>query len=144
MPGERLRLEAYRKLAAAPDAAGLDAVREELVDRYGEPPTPVVNLLAVAAFRQAARAHGVTEVIAQGSNIRFAPLPLRDSQLVRLKRLYPKAVHKAVTDTITVPRPTEGAAGGRMGAPVLRDRELLDWCAKFLDSLTVTPAAAGV
>ncbi|HVK21312.1 MAG TPA: transcription-repair coupling factor [Actinokineospora sp.] len=144
VPGERLRLEAYRKLAAAPDAAGLDAVRAELVDRYGEPPTPVVNLLAVAAFRQAARAHGVTEVIAQGSNIRFAPLPLRDSQLVRLKRLYPKAVHKAVTDTITVPRPTEGAAGGRMGAPVLRDRELLDWCAKFLDSLTVTPAAAGV
>ncbi|WP_436493691.1 transcription-repair coupling factor [Actinokineospora sp. HUAS TT18] len=144
VPGERLRLEAYRKLAAAPDAAGLDAVRAELVDRYGEPPTPVVNLLAVAAFRQTARAHGVTEVIAQGSNIRFAPLPLRDSQLVRLKRLYPKAVHKAVTDTITVPRPTEGGAGGRIGAPVLRDRELLDWCAKFLDSLTVTPAAAGV
>ncbi|CRK61514.1 Transcription-repair coupling factor [Alloactinosynnema sp. L-07] len=144
VPGERLRLEAYRKLAAAPDAAGLDAVRAELVDRYGEPPTPVVNLLAVAAFRQTARAHGVTEVIAQGSNLRFAPVPLRDSQLVRLKRLYPKAVHKAVTDTITVPRPTEGAAGGRIGAPVLRDRELLDWCAKFLDSLTVTPAAAGV
>ncbi|MBC6450289.1 transcription-repair coupling factor [Actinokineospora xionganensis] len=140
VPGERLRLEAYRKLAAAPDVAGLDAVREELVDRYGEPPTPVVNLLAVAAFRQTCRAHGVTEVIAQGSNIRFAPMPLRDSQMVRLKRLYPKAVHKAVTDTITIPRPTEGAAGGRMGAPVLRDRDLLDWCAKFLESLAQTPA----
>ncbi|PWW65529.1 transcription-repair coupling factor [Actinokineospora spheciospongiae] len=144
VPGERLRLEAYRKLAAAPDAAGLDAVREELVDRYGELPQPVVNLLAVAAFRQTCRAHGVTEAIAQGSSIRFAPLPLRDSQLVRLKRLHPKAVHKAVTNTVTVPRPTEGAAGGRMGAPVLRDRELLDWCAKFLASLEVAPAPAGV
>jgi transcription-repair coupling factor (superfamily II helicase) len=144
VPGERLRLEAYRKLAAAPDAAGLDAVREELVDRYGEPPIPVVNLLAVASFRQTARTHGVTEVVTQGNNIRFGPLPLRDSQLVRLKRLYPKATHKAVTDTITIPRPTEGAAGGRMGAPVLRDRDLLDWCAKFLDSLAVTPAPAGV
>ncbi|WP_285504018.1 transcription-repair coupling factor [Actinokineospora sp. NBRC 105648] len=144
VPGERLRLEAYRKLAAAPDAAALDAVREELVDRYGEPPQPVVNLLAVAGFRQRARAHGVTEVIAQGNSIRFAPLPLRDSQLVRLKRLHPKATHKAVTNTVTVPRPTEGAAGGRIGAPVLRDRELLDWCAKFLDSLEVAPAAAGV
>ncbi|WP_026422775.1 transcription-repair coupling factor [Actinokineospora inagensis] len=143
VPGERLRLEAYRKLAAAPDDAALDAVREELVDRYGEPPTPVVNLLAVARFRQLCRGHGVTEVITQGNQIRFAPLPLRDSQLVRLKRLHPKATHKAVTNTVTVPRPTEGAAGGRIGAPVLRDRDLLDWCAKFLQSLETTPAPVG-
>ncbi|PPK70331.1 transcription-repair coupling factor (superfamily II helicase) [Actinokineospora auranticolor] len=143
VPGERLRLEAYRKLAAAPDEATLDAVREELQDRYGEPPVPVVNLLAVARFRQQCRAHGVTEVIAQGSLVRFAPLPLRDSQLVRLKRLHPKATHKAVTNTVTVPRPTEGGAGGRIGAPVLRDRDLLDWCVKFLSSLEVTPAPVG-
>ncbi|MGQ0840770.1 transcription-repair coupling factor [Actinokineospora sp.] len=144
VPGERLRLEAYRKLAAAQDAAGLAAVREELLDRYGEPPAPVVNLLAVAEFRHACRRHGVTEAIGQGSGIRFAPLPLRDSQLVRLKRLYPKATHKAVTNTVNVPRPTEGGAGGRIGAPVLRDRDLLDWCTKFLDSLAVAPAPAGV
>ncbi|WP_425393525.1 transcription-repair coupling factor [Actinokineospora enzanensis] len=144
VPGERLRLEAYRKLAAAVDEAALDAVREELVDRYGELPAPVVNLLAVARFRQLCRRHGVTEVVTQGNAIRFAPLPLRDSQLVRLKRLYPKAGHKAVTNTVTVPRPTEGPAGGRIGAPVLRDQDLLDWCAKFLSSLEVTPAPAAV
>ncbi|MGW5055578.1 transcription-repair coupling factor [Actinokineospora sp. NPDC004072] len=143
IPGERLRLEAYRKIAAAADDAGLAAVREELVDRYGEPPVPVDNLLAVARFRQLCRKHGVTEVVTQGTTIRFAPMPLRDSQLVRLKRLYPKAVHKAVTDTVSVPRPTEGAAGGRIGAPVLRDRDLLDWCAKFLESLAATPAPVG-
>ncbi|MGX7825329.1 transcription-repair coupling factor [Actinokineospora sp. 24-640] len=139
IPGERLRLEAYRKIAATVDDAGLAAVREELVDRYGEPPVPVDNLLAVARFRQLCRAHGVTEVVTQGSTIRFAPLPLRDSQAIRLKRLYPKAIHKAVTNTISIPRPTEGAAGGRMGAPVLRDRDLLNWCASFLESLAPTP-----
>ena len=143
VPGERLRLEAYRKIAATADAAGIDAVREELLDRYGELPQQVVNLLAVAAFRQHCRKHGVTEVSTQGSQIRFAPLELRDSQLVRLQRLHPKAVLKAVTNTVAVPRPTEGPAGGRMGAPVLRDRELLDWCAKFLDSLVVAPATVG-
>jgi transcription-repair coupling factor (superfamily II helicase) len=143
VPGERLRLEAYRKIAAAADGAGLDAVREELVDRYGPTPTPVENLLAVAAFRQVCRAHGVTEVATQGNSIRFAPLPLRDSQLVRLHRLYPKALYKAVAHTVSVPRPTEGPAGGRMGAPPLRDRELLDWAAKFLESLVGVPAAVG-
>ncbi|MFI6304639.1 transcription-repair coupling factor [Amycolatopsis thailandensis] len=140
VPGERLRLEAYRKIAAAPDRTGLDAVREELIDRYGQPPAPVRRLLAVAAFRHTCRAAGVTEVAAQGTSIRFAPLPLADSQMVRLKRLYPKALYKAVTNTVSVPKPTEGPAGGRMGAPALRDEELLDWCAKLLTNLMKSPA----
>ncbi|HVV25263.1 MAG TPA: transcription-repair coupling factor [Pseudonocardiaceae bacterium] len=143
VPGERLRLEAYRKIAAAADADGLAAVRDELVDRYGPTPVPVDNLLAVAAFRQVCRQHGVTEVATQGSSIRFAPLPLLDSQLVRLHRLYPKALYKAVAHTVSVPRPTEGPAGGRLGAPPLRDRELLDWAAKFLESLAGIPTPVG-
>jgi transcription-repair coupling factor (superfamily II helicase) len=143
VPGERLRLEAYRKIAAAPDADALDAVREELIDRYGQPPAAVRRLLAVATFRHACRGAGVTEVSSQGNNVRFAPLVLADSQLVRLKRLYPKATYKAVTNTVSVPKPTEGPAGGRMGAPLLRDEELLDWCAKLLSQLTKQPAAVG-
>jgi transcription-repair coupling factor (superfamily II helicase) len=143
VPGERLRLEAYRKIAAASDAAGLTAVEEELKDRYGAPPLPVQRLFAVAAFRQTCRDHGVREVTLQGNSIRIAPLPLRDSQLVRLKRLYPKAHYKAVSELVTVPRPTEGAAGGRIGAPPLRDVALLEWCAKLLESLVIAPAPVG-
>ncbi|MCP2253221.1 transcription-repair coupling factor (superfamily II helicase) [Prauserella aidingensis] len=141
VPGERLRLEAYRKIAAATDQSELDSVLEELVDRYGQPPEPVRRLLAVAAFRQTCRKAGVTEVTVQGNTIRFTPLPLGDSQLVRLKRLYPKAVYKAVTHTVSVPKPTEGPAGGRMGAPPLRDEALLDWCSNLLTSMTQQPAA---
>jgi transcription-repair coupling factor (superfamily II helicase) len=143
VPGERLRLEAYRKIAAAGDNEATQKVREELVDRYGPLPLPVENLLAVAAFRQVCRAHGVTEVATQGASIRFAPLPLRDSQLVRLKRLYPKALYKATAHTVSVPRPTEGGAGGRIGAPALRDQELLSWCAQLLTSLAGSPALVG-
>ena len=142
VPGERLRLEAYRKLAAAVDGGALSAVREELVDRYGKPPPPVANLLAVAAFRQACRRHGVTEVTLQGSAVRFAPVQLLDSQAVRLHRLHPRAVHKPAAQVLSVPRPTEGPAGGRIGAPPLRDTVLLDWCAKLLDDLAGTPARA--
>jgi transcription-repair coupling factor (superfamily II helicase) len=49
VPGERLRLEAYRKLAAAITYEAIDEVLAELVDRYGEPPLPAQNLIAVAA-----------------------------------------------------------------------------------------------
>jgi transcription-repair coupling factor (superfamily II helicase) len=84
-------------------------------------------------------------VATQASSIRFAPMELMDSQLVRLKRLYPKALYKPTTHTVSVPRPTEGPAGGRIGAPPLRDTELLDWCAHFVETLLgkPKPVAAG-
>ena len=52
---ERLRLEAYRKIAAAADSAALGEVRAELVDRYGAVPAAVDNLFEVAEFRQHVR-----------------------------------------------------------------------------------------
>ncbi|MFP5334076.1 MAG: transcription-repair coupling factor, partial [Actinomycetes bacterium] len=76
---ERLRLEAYRKLASAESEAAVDDVRAELVDRYGEPPEPVENLLAVARFRVLARSAGLTEITVQGNHVRFAPVELRES-----------------------------------------------------------------
>jgi transcription-repair coupling factor (superfamily II helicase) len=142
VPGERLRLEAYRKMAAAADQDDLDAVRSELTDRYGSLPEPVERLLKVARFRQICRQHGVTEVALQGSNLRVAPMELADSQVVRLKRLYPKAVYKPAVRTVSVPRPTEGAAGGRIGAPPLRDEALIDWCTEMLTSMAGSPAPA--
>ncbi|QGK68741.1 transcription-repair coupling factor [Allosaccharopolyspora coralli] len=141
--GERLRLEAYRKIAAAADADTLDAVRGELHDRYGPLPEPVERLLKVATFRQTCRRHGVTEVTLQGTSLRVAPLDLSDSQQMRLKRLYPKAVYKAAVRTVSVPHPTEGAAGGRIGAPKLRDDALLEWCTELLEALAGKPAPVG-
>jgi transcription-repair coupling factor (superfamily II helicase) len=130
--GERLRLEVYRKIAEAPDGAALDAVVEELRDRYGEPPTPVRNLLAVAEFRQTCRGLGVGEIAAAGSNLRIAPVELPDSAQLRLRRLHPKAGYRPAAKLITVPRPTEG---GRIGGAPLRDQELLDWCVRLISDV---------
>jgi transcription-repair coupling factor (superfamily II helicase) len=139
--GDRLRLEAYRKIAEAADEAGLDAIVEELTDRYGEPPTPVRNLLAVAAFRQRCRALGVGEVALAGPNVRVGPVELPDSAQLRLRRLYPKAQYKPAARLVTVPRPVES---GRIGGAPLRDVALLDWCATLVGDLLPAAQVAGV
>jgi transcription-repair coupling factor (superfamily II helicase) len=131
VPGERLRLEAYRKIAEIATEAGADAVREELADRYGSLPEQVENLLAVARFRAHVRESGITEVMLQGNHVRFAPVQLRESQQLRLQRLYPRSLVKPQTRTILVPRPTTGQVGGR---PV-QGRELLDWARELVDSV---------
>jgi transcription-repair coupling factor (superfamily II helicase) len=134
--GDRLRLEAYRKIAEAPDMDAIGSVLDELIDRYGEPPTPVRNLLAVAAFRQRCRAMGVAEVAVAGTNIRIGPLDLLDSGQLKLRRLYPKAQYKPAAKLVTVPRPVEG---GRIGGAALRDVALLDWCATLIGDVLATP-----
>jgi transcription-repair coupling factor (superfamily II helicase) len=128
VPGERLRLEAYRRIASAYTDADIVAVREELRDRYGEPPEPVDNLLAVASFRAFARGFGIAEVAAQGKYVRFAPLELRESQALRLNRLHPGSVVKAATKTVLVTAPMTARVGGQP----LRNRALLDWCREVL------------
>jgi transcription-repair coupling factor (superfamily II helicase) len=131
IPGERLRLEAYRKLAAVSTDEELDAVRAELQDRYGEPPTPVVNLFEVARFRTLARKAGLGEVSLAGNGIRFGPVELRESQQLRLQRLYPGSLVKAAVRTILVPKPSTARVGGRP----LRDVEILHWCRDLVQAV---------
>jgi transcription-repair coupling factor (superfamily II helicase) len=134
IPGERLRLEAYTRIAAIDSAADISAVRDELRDRYGEPPAPVENLLSVASLRAQARRAGLTDITLAGNHVRFAPVELPDSRQVRLQRLYPKSLLKPAVRTMLVPVPKTATFGGEP----LRDTELLAWCAEVVRSV-LTP-----
>jgi transcription-repair coupling factor (superfamily II helicase) len=141
VPGERLRLEAYRKIAEVSAEEGIQEIREELQDRYGAIPEPVENLLAVARLRIAARRAGITEITQQGNQVRFGPVDLPDSAQVRLKRLYPGSIVKPAVRTVLVPRPTTA----RVGGTPLRDRQVLTWAEEVVHSVlagSVSAAAA--
>jgi transcription-repair coupling factor (superfamily II helicase) len=131
--GERLRLEAYTRIAAIESDDDVTAVREELTDRYGTPPTPVLNLLEVARLRERARHAGLTDITLQGSHVRFAPVELPESREVRVQRLYPKTVLKPAVRTMLVPVPK--APPGGLGAQPLRDRELLTWSRELVEAV---------
>jgi len=134
---DRLRLEGYRRLAAAQDDESISAVVEELVDRYGPLPEPVQLLIAVARLRLLCRQYHVTEVSAlSASTIRITPLTLLDSQQLRLKRMYPSATYRATTSTVAIPIPRVGSG---VGAARVRDAELLRVVAGLLLALDGKP-----
>lgn len=128
---ERLRLEAYRKIAAALDETTLREIRAELTDRYGAVPAAVDHLFEVAEFRLHVRAAGVADVTAQGRFVRFAPVELAESAQLRLKRLYPGSVLKPAVRTVLVPFPTTARIGGKP----LHGREVLTWARQFVDAV---------
>ena len=133
---DRLRLEGYRRLAAAASDSEVAAVVEELTDRYGALPEPAQRLVAVARLRLLCRAAGITEVsAASAATVRLSPITLLDSAQVRLKRMYPGAHYRATTATVQVPIPR---AGG-VGAPRIRDVELVQMVANVVTALQGEP-----
>ncbi|TDC71633.1 transcription-repair coupling factor [Actinomadura sp. GC306] len=136
VPGERLRLDAYRRIAAITSEDEIGAVHDELKDRFGPLPVPVLNLLEVARFRAKARRAGLADVTVQGNFIKFSPVHLPDSRQVRLQRLYPKSILKPATDTLLVPAPKTAPIGGRP----LRDQELLRWATDLVEALFLETA----
>ncbi len=132
IPSERLRLEMYRRLAEVRTDTDVDAIRDELDDRYGEPPVEVASLLLVARFRARARQAGITEVTIAGRNVRFAPVvDLPESRVLRLNRLYPRSIVKTQVGTLLVPRPQTQVIGGRPIDGVA----LLEWARTVIDTV---------
>ena len=125
---ERLRLEMYKRLAEVRSDEEVDAIAAELVDRYGPMPEPVLALLGVARFRLLCRRAGVHEVVPSGRNIRFSPVHLPESRVMRLKRLYSGSVVKQAAGIVMVPKPTTARIGGQS----LTGQELLNWAGELV------------
>ena len=134
---DRLRLEAYQKLsqASAPVSADtdIDAVVDELVDRYGEFPPALTTLVMVTRLRRLAKKAGLSEVLVMGSKLRVVGPPLPDSMTVRLKRLYPQGTYVAPARVVLIPLPDYS------------DQALVTWVEGVIDSLygsSESPAAS--
>ncbi|MGL5810716.1 MAG: transcription-repair coupling factor, partial [Nocardioides sp.] len=128
---ERLRLEMYKRLAEVRTEEDVDQIRDELTDRYGQPPDEVASLLLVARFRSRCRRAGIGEVTIAGKYVRFAPVELAESRALRLARLYPGSILKSAVTSLLVPRPVTGTIGGHPIGGI----ELLEWARTVLDSV---------
>ncbi|MCI0583690.1 MAG: transcription-repair coupling factor [Chloroflexi bacterium] len=62
VPDEAQKLELYRRLARARNAGDVAAFRQEVTDRFGPMPAPVLRLVEVAELRLAAEGAGVSSI----------------------------------------------------------------------------------
>jgi transcription-repair coupling factor (superfamily II helicase) len=64
-------MEMYKKISYIRNAADVSDVTDELCDRYGEPPKPVLRLLHVAAVRALASSARIAKVDGKEGLLRF-------------------------------------------------------------------------
>jgi transcription-repair coupling factor (superfamily II helicase) len=85
---ERLRLDAYRQLAAAEDEAELDGVLRSLRDRYGPPPGQLDNLAYSLRVKLLGQRLGLRAVVADGHDIAIRVDPARLLDVDELERRF--------------------------------------------------------
>ena len=142
VPGERLRLDLYRRLADVKSPTDVSSIEAELIDRFGELPEEAHALLGVAALRAQAKAVKLTEVVVQGKFLRLAPLVLPESRQLRLTRLYPGSLYKGAASTVLVALPKTALWNPSQNAPVVVDTSLLAWVVEAVTQLSEVPKAS--
>ena len=142
VPGERLRLDLYRRLADVKSPTDVSSIESELVDRFGELPEEAKALLGVAALRALAKSVKLTEVVVQGKYLRLGPLVLPESRQLRLTRLYPGSLYKGAASTVLVALPKPQSWNPSQNAPVVVDTSLLAWVVEVVTQLSDIPKAS--
>ena len=136
VPGERLRLDLYRRLADVAAQVDVDAIEAELIDRFGPLPEEAQSLLKVAALRAQAKALGITEVVSTGKFLKISPLVLPESRQLRLTRLYPGSLYKSATNSVLVTIAKPSGWSPSNPSPSMGDTSLLAWVSTALEELT--------
>ncbi len=65
------RMDLYRRMAAVRTQADADDLLDEIVDRYGDPPRGVMNLIDIALLRANAAAAGIPDIAQKDAGILF-------------------------------------------------------------------------
>ena len=71
VPSPEQRMDLYRRIAAVRNETEADDLVDELIDRYGEPPRPVNNLISVALLRSVAAQCRISDIAQKGDRLVF-------------------------------------------------------------------------
>ena len=71
VPSGEQRMDLYRRMAAIRSQEDADELLDEIVDRYGDPPKGVMNLIAIALLRARAAACGICDITQKGRTLCF-------------------------------------------------------------------------
>ncbi|HZP80359.1 MAG TPA: transcription-repair coupling factor [Chthonomonadaceae bacterium] len=104
IPGEAERIYFYKRMSGVRSLADIENLQAELEDRFGDPPRPVWDALAVLRLRLRCKEAGISSIKSERTNIaiRFAPYVRLTPDAIRLLT-YAFKGHRFTADGVVVP-----------------------------------------
>ena len=105
IPSEAERILMYKKLTAVRKADDVQRIQDEFEDRYGDPPRPVWNLLALLRLRLRCHEVGISSVVAEKRRValRFSGTHLTPEIIRKLSRAHMQ--HQFLPDIVFLATP---------------------------------------
>jgi transcription-repair coupling factor (superfamily II helicase) len=109
VPYEQAKIEIHRRIASALEVADVERVREDLEDRFGPIPEPLLNLLSLQRARIRFGEAGARAVSFRGERLAVTPIELDSARAKRLREELPEAMYEAARSQVLVRVPSDGA-----------------------------------
>jgi len=105
IPSEAERILMYKKLTAVRKTDDVQRIQDEFEDRYGDPPRPVWNLLALLRLRLRCHGVGISSVVAEKRRVavRFSGTHLTPEIIRKLSRAHMQ--HQFLPDIVFLATP---------------------------------------
>ena len=107
VPYEQAKIDVHRRVAGAREVADIALLREELEDRFGPPPAPLLNLLALQQARIKLGQAGAQAVSLRGDRLAVTPVELDSVRAKRLREQIPEALYESGRSQVSVRVPAE-------------------------------------
>ena len=91
IPSSEQRMDIYRRIALIRTEAEADDLTDELIDRFGDPPSGVNALIHVALLRGEAGKSGITDIAQKNGYLHFT---VREFNMERVSELYAMPEYK--------------------------------------------------
>ncbi|MGZ4173147.1 MAG: transcription-repair coupling factor [Solirubrobacteraceae bacterium] len=95
IPYEQAKVDVHRRIAGSREVADLMVLREELEDRFGELPEPLVNLISLQTARIKLGQAGAQAVTFRGGRLAVTPVELDSVRARRVHEQIPEALYES-------------------------------------------------
>jgi transcription-repair coupling factor (superfamily II helicase) len=95
IPYEQAKVDVHRRIAGSREVADLAVLREELEDRFGELPEPLVNLISLQQARIKLGQAGARAVSFRGGRLAVTPIELDSVRAKRVREQIPEALYES-------------------------------------------------
>jgi transcription-repair coupling factor (superfamily II helicase) len=109
IPYEQAKVDVHRRIAGAREVADLALLRDELEDRFGEPPEPLLNLISLQQARIKFGLAGARAVTIRGDRLAMTPIELDSVRAKAFRAEIPEALYESGKSQLSVRMPKDNA-----------------------------------